>query len=261
VKQSDLVRRFEVLSAALDARNDRRERIIKVSRDITRASKKTISLLQRATNKSARAELLRQGRHELRTIHKLIETVQKDLPDPADYFIHSGAYSPGVQEFVEACTFWHFISVGSLVSKAALEDEIQTSNSGLRFPISNADYLLGVCDLTGELMRFATNCISTGDRKETDVVLLFLRQLHAQFQAMESSALSWDFHKKLDVMLDSLKKVETVCYKVEIRCQEYPESLFANLLLTRPPPDSFGAGTGAEDDIDEGRGRADVGDG
>jgi len=246
--KSAIVQLFQQMSSELDARNEKREQVIKVSRDITRFSKKVISLLQRATAPLSRPALLEQAALDLKTVHGLFAAVQQQLgPDPADYFLHDRAFSPGVQEYVEAVCFWHYIKSGKLGSKQEAEQEIAASNHGQRFPISDTDFLLGVCDSTGELMRFATNCATTGDRKESLNICQFLRDLYGQLQTLRSP--HWEFGKKLAVMVDSLRKVELVCYKVQIRGAEYPEHMLSGLALVALDnfDDDRGAGGDAGD--------------
>jgi hypothetical protein len=87
--------------------------------------------------------------------------------------------SPGIQEFIEAVSLLHYLRHSTLITLAEVHERLRESSSDPtpvrkvarcpRFqtdanpgrqivPISAEDYALGVSDLTGELMRYATNC-------------------------------------------------------------------------------------------------------
>lgn len=56
---------FQVLSKTYDDHNDRRERLIKLSRDITRNSKAVISLLQRCKGNAGDEQVMSQAHIQL----------------------------------------------------------------------------------------------------------------------------------------------------------------------------------------------------
>lgn len=70
--------RFRAYSSELDEHHDRRERIIKTSRDVTAQSKKVIFNLHRITQ-SKPERVLRESKAKLEEIQKLLETLQEDL--------------------------------------------------------------------------------------------------------------------------------------------------------------------------------------
>lgn len=112
------------------------------------------------------------------------------------------------------------------------------------------DYLLGIFDMTGELMRFAITAMATGgripsssledsERMEVDAgagerdVLTDLRALRAALEKLETGPGSgWfarDVEKKMSVMRTSVEKVEKALYGLVIRGRERPSGWMPEL--------------------------------
>ena len=77
------------------------------------------------------------------------------------------AYSPGLQEWVEALSFYHFLRHEKIISHQDTEDQLRFTESpespGVQVTVPQAEYVLGLADLTGELMRNAINALGSGD--------------------------------------------------------------------------------------------------
>eukprot|EP01147_Barroeca_monosierra_P000527 gene527-3851_t len=149
-----VLNQFRKYAQVLTDQQDQRERLVKLSRDTTIASKRIIFLLQRF-NGTNRDSILNDALEKLKAVHKTIKAIAKELTgcDPAQY--HS-AYSPGMQEYIEAATFFKFIEDGTLPSIFDLEQFIFADDQ-VRFTINSTDYILGIGDLTGEMMRLCIN--------------------------------------------------------------------------------------------------------
>jgi predicted translin family RNA/ssDNA-binding protein len=78
---SDICKAFAAMAASLDARNERRESVYKLARDITAASKKVIFSLHRSASgpPATRAEALVGARKEMRPIHIMIGRIHAQL--------------------------------------------------------------------------------------------------------------------------------------------------------------------------------------
>lgn len=114
---SPLHRSFSSFASYLDRRNDRRELVFQSSRNLTRASKKLISHLQRATatpsESDERRDMLATAKEkDLRQLHRMVADTVKDFA-PDDFQRFSSAYSPGFQEFVESASLLHYLQVRS----------------------------------------------------------------------------------------------------------------------------------------------------
>ena len=105
-----------------------------------------------------------------RRLEELKETVWRkvaeELRSEEDYqFIR--AYSPGLQEWVEALSFYHFLRHQKILSHRETEEQLrfsaETESPCLRVTVPQSEYVLGLADLTGELMRNAINALGSGD--------------------------------------------------------------------------------------------------
>lgn len=90
--------------------------------------------------------------------------------------------------------------------------------------------MLGVADLTGELMRMAINRIGSREFTEAEYICQILRSIYQEFSkfAYEHREMS----KKINVMKASLNKVESACYNVKVRGSEVPDNMLADMVLS-----------------------------
>ncbi|XP_011009559.1 PREDICTED: translin-associated protein X isoform X2 [Populus euphratica] len=203
--------------------NDKRERVVKASRDITMNSKKVIFQVHRIS-KDNRDEVLDKAEKDLASVteqymFKLVKELQG-----TDFWKLRRAYSPGVQEYVEAATFCKFCRTGTLLNL----DEINATLLPLSEPsveplqINVLDYLLGLADLTGELMRLAIGRISDGELEYAKKICEFVRDIYRELTLivpyMDDSS---DMKTKMDTMLQSVVKIENACFGVHVRGSEY----------------------------------------
>ena len=116
------------------------------------------------------------------------------------------------------------------------------------------DYLLGVFDMTGELMRFSITTMATDGKlpsvessdataeDQMDVgtqastshrdVLTDLRALRSELEGLNvgfGSSFARDVDKKMDVMQTSVEKVERALYGLVIRGRERPKGWMPDL--------------------------------
>ncbi|KAG6399930.1 hypothetical protein SASPL_141416 [Salvia splendens] len=141
-----------------------------------------------------------------------------------DFWKLRRAYSPGIQEYVEAATLCSFCKTGALLNLDEINASLRTlgdpSNEPLQ--INVLDYLLGLADLTGELMRMAMSRISDGELEFAEKICRFVREICKDLTLvapkMDDSS---DMKQKMDVMLQSVMKIENACYSVHVRGSEY----------------------------------------
>ncbi|KKZ61433.1 hypothetical protein EMCG_03946 [[Emmonsia] crescens] len=236
---------FNNFRGELDEHHDRRERVIKASRDITALSKKIIFSLHRVRtlNKPLPKNIVKDNHDRLMQITALFTSV---VPDLAGINAHryQRQISPGIQEYIEAVTFQHYIETQQLMS---LEDVIKSLPAGIL--VTEVDYILGIFDLTGEMMRFAITTMAAGstinmsvdsaaaggsDKQDNDrgSILIDLQQLRAMFESINAPrghSLNRDFGKKLEVMQSSIEKVERAVYGLLVRGSERPEGWMPDL--------------------------------
>lgn len=150
---------------------------------------------------------------------------------------------------MEAASFQHYLVTGRLISYLEAAKQLQDLGAeGGPVELSIEDYLLGVFDMTGELMRFAITAMATDgqlpsvssaqssevdadvEKMDVDVskrdVLTDLRQLRAELEALNvghGGSFARDVDKKMDVMQTSVEKVEKALYGLVIRGRERPK--------------------------------------
>jgi predicted translin family RNA/ssDNA-binding protein len=147
---------------------------------------------------------------------------------------------------MEAISFEHYLRTQKLIT---LEEASKTLPAG--FDVTGDDYVLGIFDLVGELMRFAITTMATtgtlpglksGENSagERDI-LMDLRVLRTAFEALDTTSyggtgLGKDVEKKMEVMKTCVEKVETAVYGMIIRGRERPKGWVPDLADDRAPP-------------------------
>ncbi|AQK89413.1 uncharacterized protein [Zea mays] len=207
----------------LNTLNDKRERLVKASRDITMNSKKVIFQVHRIT-KVNRDEVLSKAENDLAAVvNQYIAKLVKELQG-TDFWKLRRAYTFGVQEYVEAATLCRFCKTGTLLSLAEINDSLLALSGQSVEPLqlNVLDYLLGVADLSGELMRLAIGRISDGEVEYAKTICAFVRDIYRELTLvvplMDDNS---EMKKKMEVMLQSVVKIENACFSVHVRGSEY----------------------------------------
>lgn len=147
--------------------------------------------------------------------------------------------SSGIQEFIEALSFDHYLRTQTLITHAECAARIP---SGIL--VSEEDYVMGLFDLTGEMMRFAVLSLSSGNAAATKStenteseskrptlapsqgdIVVDLRAMRAGFEALSVPRRHFmlrDLTKKMEVMQNSVEKVERAAYGILVRGSERP---------------------------------------
>lgn len=207
----------------LNLLNEKRERVVKASRDITINSKKVIFQVHRIS-KNNKDEVLDKAVKDLASVtEQHVSRLVKELQG-TDFWKLRRAYSPGVQEYVEAATLCNFCKNGTLL----ILDEINATLLPLSDPshqplqINILDYLLGLADLTGELMRLAIGRISDGELEYAEKICRFVRDIYRELTLLAPHMDdNTDMKTKMDTMLQSVMKIENACFSVHVRGSEY----------------------------------------
>ncbi|KAI5124441.1 hypothetical protein M0805_008325 [Coniferiporia weirii] len=223
---------FGVFSEELDKHNDRRERLVKTSRDVTILSKRVIFLLHRLASdvdsaaapdaQAALKDAVAQGRHKLAEVQALFRGMRDDLADGL-FWRYQSAVSPGLQEYIEALAFAHYLEHDALITFEQVQASLGDEHAHQYFPLPLEEYLLGVSDLTGELMRFAITAIGRrGGRTKAREVSDFVRNCKADFDGFTPYVKN--LGKKQAVTAQSLLKIEDAAYAIAVRASEYGDS-------------------------------------
>ena len=98
----------------------------------------------------------------------------------------------------------------------------------LIFPLTPVMFVLGIGDLTGELMRLSINAVGSGNREMPFSVLQFIRDVYSSFLRLWPGS-SKELPKKVEIMKTSLLKIEQVCYTIRVRGSELSQNMLADL--------------------------------
>jgi len=177
---------FKEIGKELKKFEEEREDSIQKSREIITISKQIIYSIHR--NDISKAE-------------KLSQEIKKKMSNLSSNSYDTAMVTVAQQEFVEAVTFLDFVKKKVIPTRKELKIETEP-------------YLLGLCDLTGELVRMAVNCAI---RKQIDEVMK-IREL---IDEIYGEMLLFDFRngemrKKYDSIKWNLKKVEDIILEISM---------------------------------------------
>ncbi|XP_020517988.1 translin-associated protein X isoform X2 [Amborella trichopoda] len=214
---------FEKYTDYLNQLNEKRERVVKASRDVTMNSKKVIFQVHRIS-KHNKDEVLEKAAKDLEAVtDEYMLRLVRELHG-SDFWKLRRAYSPAVQEYVEAATLCEFCKTGNLLKLAEINRSLlRLSDPSLEpLQINILDYLLGVGDLTGELMRLAIGRISDGELAYAERICTFVRDIYRKLTLvaplMDDNS---EMKKKMETMLQSVMKIENACFSVHVRGSEF----------------------------------------
>jgi predicted translin family RNA/ssDNA-binding protein len=173
--------------------DETREKIIAISRKILKNSKKAIYAVHRKDTDSA-AKLIESAEKDIGTVEKTISGYSK--------LEFSGSYYAALQEYVEAKSYLAFVLGKPLPGFS-------------RLAVSVDNYLLGICDLAGELERMAVNSAMERDFSQVYKVRDFLDELMGLF--LELNLTNGELRKKSDSIKWMLKKVEGIIYDIKTK--------------------------------------------
>lgn len=175
-----------------------------------------------------------------KTIHELFTTIAPDLQG-VDAYRYQRNISGGVQEYMEAVLFKYYLEtqrvMGYEMAQASIPAAVlvgdadgQADGDGVRVMLTFEDYVLGLLDVTGELMRFAITTLATtgavpGAGSESGSILADMQALRSALEGVDvgrNYALSKDFEAKLRVTRQSVEKVENGVYGMIVRGKERP---------------------------------------
>ncbi|KAI0845498.1 Translin [Daldinia vernicosa] len=217
---------FETFRDELDEHHDRRMKIGKVSRDVTALSKKIIFSLQRVRklNQPLPPRIQADVDERLKEIAAHLATIESDVTGMNRYRYPLIC----LEEFVEAISFSHYLQHQKLLSPSQAQDALPAD-----IALTAPDYLFGIFDLTGEMMRFATavtalsGSMPGSGTKGSDndrTILNDLQDVSSMLQICPPAGGKPNVYaKKLDIMIEQVRKVEIVGYGITVRGNERPK--------------------------------------
>jgi len=184
---------FSIMREELENFDIQREAVIKKSRDILKNAKQSIYCAHRKDMKNAKS---------------LLDSAKKDISSLKDsvsrmYEIESiGAFSDAMQEYVEALCFYDYAVTSKLTEKK-------------KTGANTEDYLMGICDFTGELGRMAVMAATKKDLKAVEGIKNTVDEIYGEL--MQFNFRNGELRKKYDSVKWNLKKIEDILYDLSIR--------------------------------------------
>ena len=178
---------FEEAKRDLAAFEAKREEQIRNCRDTIQVSKKVIYAVHRND--------MAEAKKQVKNIQSLIKKVSNKSYD-------TGMVSVAWQEYIEAVTYYEWVVNQKLLTRRNLG-------------CTTHDYLLGLSDLSGELVRRAVTSASKGDISQAETIKEFLTELHWQF--LQFDLRNNDLRRKADALKYHLLKVEDVLCDIAIK--------------------------------------------
>jgi translin len=170
---------FERLRKDMKVLDQNREKLINKSRHIVKLSKLIIYSSQRGDLMNARKNLAK-----IREEVKALKSMDASL---------SGSFKVAMQEYVEAVCFYEFIKNRKLPTSKELG-------------VESNHYLLGICDLTGELVRFGVNSAIKKDFESAGKTKDFVEELYGELLKIDFR--NSELRRKIDSVKWDLRKLE-----------------------------------------------------
>ena len=144
------------IEKSIDGKDKVREQALRTSREIIISCRKAIQLIHQNGMKTANTNIKKASK-SLSDLYKITES----HPD----LYHAGFVENAAQELVEANCFYNIMQGKDLPDP----DDIQTTYSS---------YLMGLCDLVGELRRASLDSIREGKTKKADEYLNMMEDIY-----------------------------------------------------------------------------------
>ncbi len=171
-----------------------RHQIINISNQILFEAKKTIFALQRQDYKIAEEKFI--------TIEKNFKKLEKEFGQ--NRLQREGAYRAAAEEYLEGKTFYSIIKNKKILKVKELS-------------LNYEAYLGGLCDMIGELVRFATNQAAQGDFTAVAKIKKIANEIMAQLVDFDFTGY---LRTKYDQARNHLRKLEVMSYEIKLRNKE-----------------------------------------
>jgi predicted translin family RNA/ssDNA-binding protein len=208
---------LEALQLRMVHRDELREALIKKSRDGQKAAKQSIFALHRGDPEKA-LELLQQC-HEC-ILQQLLPIVQEEPP------LRNGCFANVLEEYVEAKMFMTWLygkdSISAATTTVSNSSSIDIASGVVLLPadfdihLEPEEYLGGLCDLTGEVGRYAVQRGTARDVRGVQLCLQTNSDIYTALQSLERLPGGNGMNKKLDTVRQSVWKLERMLYEMSL---------------------------------------------
>lgn len=188
-------------------RDDMRETVIKICRDAQKAAKQAIYALHRENVREAERLMLQCERCILDQLRPIIDKEPQ---------LRYGSFANVLEEYAEAKMFhgW-LVTDGEGHDLSKPRGKILMPEEFTEVQLEPEDYIGGLCDLTGEIGRFA---VKKGTERDANGVKLCLETNTSILYAIESLSKlpGGSIGKKIDPLRHSVEKLEKMLYELSL---------------------------------------------
>jgi len=186
----DILEQFDKMQQYFSQYDDLRENMIKLSRDVLKLSKQIIYNVQSKKLSNIDDKIAR-----IKEIHKnMIELSEKNK-----FLLNEGSFNIAEQELVEALLFKSLI----VDQKLLTSDELN---------VKNENYVTGLADLSGELVRIAVISATEQNYDLVHHIKDFIDEIY--YLLLNLNLRSSEFRRKFDSVKYALKKLDEICYDI-----------------------------------------------
>src|SRR3989338_5832731 len=180
---------FSALRQQIEKEDAERDVVINKSREVIKLTKTVIYAIHR--NEIKKAE----------TTKKALDKAFDEVRNVASGN-HHGAYRAAAQEYVEAVSYLYYIKNQKLIPESELRLDAES-------------YLLGICDLTGELGRRVVNSVIKEDYEEFRRIKDIIINIYEEMQLFDLR--NSELRKKVDGIKYEVKKVEDISLQLKLK--------------------------------------------
>ncbi len=176
------------LQTAYEKEDKARESVILLSRDIIKQSKKIISHVHK---------------QEIDAARKLVPAIEKSIKEiTKSYGIsQTGSFDVAMQEYVEAILYLEYVATGKLLPHT-------------KFDCSPSNYIMGLCDVVGELQRRAVMQIAAGN---TDEIKKIYKDVEQVYTGLLDISMRGEMRKKFDSLKYIMIRMEEMLMQLKLK--------------------------------------------
>lgn len=194
---------LDALRQRMVHRDDLREKLIKECRDGQKAAKQSIFALHRGDKEKSK-ELLTKCE---RCIQENLLPIIGEEPQ-----LRGGSFSNVLEEYVEGKLFYTWLFGKADDGESPTGELLQPEEFIIE--LKPGEYLGGLCDLTGEVGRYA---VQKGTIRDTDGVRLAMHTNSCILDAIQSmERIPSGVNKKMDQLRRSVEKLERMLYEMSL---------------------------------------------
>lgn len=184
---------FKDMRNSFHKHDEQREQLIIKSRSLIKLSKQIIYAVHR------------DDFSDIAGLIKKIESIKNQMDaivKKNNRLLSVGAYKVGIGEYVEALLYYHFVKNKKLPTRKQLKSTPE-------------NYLFGLCDLTGELVRKAVFLAGKGKDKEVTTIKNLVDEVYGE--VLKFDVRDNDLRRKIDSIKYDLKKLEDLVLDLKLK--------------------------------------------